>query len=112
MWLHWEYGCDIEFLRKRAYPFFKEVAAFYEDYIFEGPNGEMLIAPSQSPENRFVAPEPPTPDAERIAQSSIPEELAAAINKGPLHIASIGINSAMDLSLARWILIGAGGQRV
>ncbi|NLB69875.1 MAG: alpha-L-fucosidase, partial [Lentisphaerae bacterium] len=101
MWLHWEYGCDIEFLRKRAYPFFKEVAAFYEDYIFEGPNGEMLIAPSQSPENRFVAPEPPTPDAERIAQSSIPEELAAAINKGPLHIASIGINSAMDLSLAR-----------
>lgn len=53
MWQHWEYGLDRDFLRSRAYPFFKEVVAFYEDYLCEGPGGRLMIAPSQSPENSF-----------------------------------------------------------
>ncbi len=54
LWWRWEYGRDLAFLRERAYPFFKEVAAFYEDYLVEDASGTLQIVPSQSPENRFV----------------------------------------------------------
>jgi alpha-L-fucosidase 2 len=53
MWWHYEYGLDTDFLRMRAYPFFKEVAAFYESYLIEDGTGTLQIVPSQSPENRF-----------------------------------------------------------
>jgi alpha-L-fucosidase 2 len=53
-WWHYEFEQDKEFLRKRAYPFFKEVAAFFESYLIEDGNGILQIVPSQSPENRFV----------------------------------------------------------
>ena len=54
MWWHYEYGLDEEFLRKRAYPFIKEVAAFYESYLIKDVKGIYQIVPSQSPENRFI----------------------------------------------------------
>lgn len=54
MWWHYEYGQDLEFLEKKAYPFMKEVAAFYEDFLVKDKNGVYQIMPSQSPENRFV----------------------------------------------------------
>lgn len=76
LWLHWEYGLDHDFLQQRAYPFFKQVALFYEDYLIEGPDGGMMILPSQSPENRFKG-------------------------SGERFPVSIGINSAMDVQLAR-----------
>ncbi len=75
LWMHWEFGLDREFLRNRAYPFFKEVVAFYEDYLCEGPDGRLMIAPSQSPENYF-----------REAGGSMP--------------VSICINAALDVQLA------------
>ncbi len=53
MWWHFEFGQDLEFLRDRAYPFFKEVAAFYESYLVEDENGVLQAVPSQSPENRI-----------------------------------------------------------
>lgn len=53
MWWHYEYGRNLDFLRNRAYPFLKEVAAFYESYLIEDENGALQIVPSQSPENRF-----------------------------------------------------------
>ena len=54
LWWHYEYGQDLEFLKNRAYPFLKEVAAFYESYLVEDGDGRLQIVPSQSPENRFV----------------------------------------------------------
>lgn len=54
MWWHYEYGQDVGFLRKRCYPFLKEVAAFYESYLIEDESGVLQIVPSQSPENHFV----------------------------------------------------------
>jgi alpha-L-fucosidase 2 len=53
MWWHYEYGQDIDFLRMRAYPYFREVAAFYESYLIEDESGTLQIVPSQSPENSF-----------------------------------------------------------
>jgi len=75
MWWHYEYGQDLEFLRQRAYRFFKEVAAFYEDYLVEDENGTLQIVPSQSPENRFVG-------------------------SGDLPV-SLGVSATMDVLLAR-----------
>ena len=45
------YTGDLEFLRRRALPFMKEAAAFYEDFLIEGPDGRLLFSPSYSPEN-------------------------------------------------------------
>jgi len=45
------YTGDREFLRKRALPFMKEAALFYEDFLIEGPDGKYLFSPSYSPEN-------------------------------------------------------------
>lgn len=75
MWWHYEYGRDLNFLRDRAYPFFKEVAAFYEDYLVEDDKGILQIVPSQSPENRF-----------------------AGTGRWPV---SLGVSATMDVILAR-----------
>jgi alpha-L-fucosidase 2 len=54
LWWHYEYTQDIAFLREQAYPFIKEVAYFYDDYLVRDPLGRLVTVPSQSPENRFV----------------------------------------------------------
>jgi alpha-L-fucosidase 2 len=73
-WWHWTYNGDLDFLKTRAYPFFREVAAFYQDYLVPDESGVLQIMPSQSPENRF-----------------------AGTGYWPV---SIGISSAMDVQLA------------
>lgn len=54
LWWHYEYSQDKVFLKQRAYPFFKEVAAFYESYLLKDKQGTYQIIPSQSPENSFI----------------------------------------------------------
>jgi len=72
MYMHWRYTRDEVFLRERCYPFLKEAARFFEDYLVEK-EGKLWVVPSQSPENSF-------------------EET------GDWPI-SIGFNSAMDIEL-------------
>jgi len=45
------YTGDREFLKKRALPFMKESAMFFEDFLYEGPDGKYVFNPSYSPEN-------------------------------------------------------------
>jgi len=45
------YTGDKEFLRKRALPFMRESALFYEDFLAKGNDGKLLFSPSYSPEN-------------------------------------------------------------
>lgn len=54
VWWHYEYSQDTGFLQSRGYPFIKEVAEFYEDFLVKDREGIYQIMPSQSPENRFV----------------------------------------------------------
>ena len=54
VWWHYEYSQDLEFLEKRGYPYMKEVAEFYEDFLVKDEEGIYQIMPSQSPENHFV----------------------------------------------------------
>ncbi|MBT4822717.1 MAG: glycoside hydrolase family 95 protein [Lentisphaerae bacterium] len=75
MWWHYEFSLDKTFLRERAYPFMKCVAAFFEDYLIRGADGRLLCVPSQSPENRFNGG----------AETSFPVSLC--------------VNAAMDLEL-------------
>ncbi|MEW6752459.1 MAG: glycoside hydrolase family 95 protein [Candidatus Latescibacterota bacterium] len=81
LWWHYEYGQDAEFLRQRAYPFLREVAAFYESYLVEDEQGMLQVVPSQSPENRF-----------------------AGTGDWPV---SLGVSAAMDVELAQEVLRNA-----
>lgn len=49
---HYLHTGDEAYLRNYAYPYIKEAAAFYQDYIVTE-DGVSLIMPSQSPENRY-----------------------------------------------------------
>jgi hypothetical protein len=48
---YWLYTQDMGFLKERAYPFMKETALFYEDFLTLGENGKYVFNPSYSPEN-------------------------------------------------------------
>ena len=48
---YWLYTGDHDFLEKRAVPYMKEIALFYEDFLLEGEDGKSLFSPSLSPEN-------------------------------------------------------------
>lgn len=49
-YLHWRYSMDREFLRERAYPFFKDVAVFLEAITEKGADGKRTLPLSSSPE--------------------------------------------------------------
>lgn len=52
-WRSWQHTEDVDYLKEYAYPFFKEVAQFYEDYIVLDETGTAQLMPSQSPENKY-----------------------------------------------------------
>ena len=74
------YTGDEKFLRERAYPFMKEAALFYEDFMVYDQNGKLKSYPSNSPENS------PAGDFE-----------------GSKEI-SVAINSTMDFALLKELL--------
>jgi alpha-L-fucosidase 2 len=72
---YYEYTGDKEFLSTRAYPFMKEAALFYEDFLTKGKDGKYIFSPSYSPENN---------PSNSKAQASV--------------------NAAMDIGVARQLL--------
>ncbi len=48
---YYQYTGDRQFLAQHAYPFMKEAALFYEDFLALGPTGRYVFNPSYSPEN-------------------------------------------------------------
>ena len=45
------YTGDKQFLAEHALPFMEKAALFFEDYLYEGPDGTYVFNPTQSPEN-------------------------------------------------------------
>lgn len=45
------YTGDETFLIEHAIPFMEKYAVFFEDYLYEGPDGKYIFSPTQSPEN-------------------------------------------------------------
>lgn len=57
-WLQWRYSMDRQFLKKRAYPWFRDTATFLEAVTEKGPDGRRTLPLSSSPEindNRLEA---------------------------------------------------------
>ncbi|MDI6451329.1 glycosyl hydrolase family 95 catalytic domain-containing protein [Anaerobaca lacustris] len=50
IWDEWDYGGDIEFLRKECYRLMREMALFYAAYAKKGDDGYYHIIPSMEPE--------------------------------------------------------------
>jgi alpha-L-fucosidase 2 len=48
---YWLYTGDRKFLADHALPFMEKAALFFEDYLYEGPDGKYVFSPTQSPEN-------------------------------------------------------------
>ena len=59
-WWRYEFSGDKAFLRNRAYPLLKEVAAFFEDFLIPDSRpeskwkGRLVTVPSTSPENAYL----------------------------------------------------------
>lgn len=52
LWWHYQYSCDEDFLRKRAYPVMKGAAQFFAAVLVKDPKtGWLVSAPSNSPEH-------------------------------------------------------------
>jgi len=49
-YLQWRYSMDRQFLKDRAYPWFKEVCIFLEEVTMPGPDGKRKLPISSSPE--------------------------------------------------------------
>lgn len=45
------YTGDRRFLGEHALPFMEKAALFFEDFLYEGPDGKWIFSPTQSPEN-------------------------------------------------------------
>ncbi|MEF2964861.1 glycoside hydrolase family 95 protein [Paenibacillus sp. M1] len=57
LWEHYAFAPDEAFLRDTAYPLMKGAAEFCLDWLVPAPNGELVTAPSTSPENKFLTEE-------------------------------------------------------
>ncbi|MFM1961839.1 MAG: hypothetical protein RLZZ172_684 [Bacteroidota bacterium] len=50
-WEHFMFTQDTVFLRERAYPFMKELVAYWEGHLVEGKNGKLITPDGWSPEH-------------------------------------------------------------
>jgi alpha-L-fucosidase 2 len=57
LWEHVAFGGDLEFLRATAYPIMKGAAEFCLDWLIDDGQGQLITAPSTSPENKFRTPD-------------------------------------------------------
>ena len=52
---HYEYTKDVVFLKERAYPAIRKATEFYLDVLTPDEEGHLILAPSTSPENAYLA---------------------------------------------------------
>jgi alpha-L-fucosidase 2 len=78
LWDHYQATGDLDFLRNRMVPLYKDLALFYEDYLtVTDKNGNYIFVPSFSPENN-----------------------PGSLNPGCMAV----INASMDISVCREVL--------
>ena len=58
LWQHFEYARDPGFLETGLYPFLKDLAAFYDDFLTEDQQGRLTACPSCSPEMGIAGRQP------------------------------------------------------
>lgn len=55
IWEYYEYTQDLNWLRDEGWPIIKKAAEFYRFTLTEDRDGSLIMAPSTSPENAFIA---------------------------------------------------------
>ncbi|MGD8727433.1 MAG: glycoside hydrolase N-terminal domain-containing protein [Gemmatimonadales bacterium] len=73
---YWQYTGDHEFLAGHALPFMEKAALFFEDYLYEGPDGRWIFSPTASPENS---------PSNTGSQSTFNSTMSVAASKELLH---------------------------
>lgn len=56
LWRHYEFSQDEKYLRETVYPLIKGATRFILDFLIENEDGELVTAPSYSPENTYIDP--------------------------------------------------------
>lgn len=56
LWRHFEFTGDTEYLRDTVYPVIRGASRFILDFLVENEKGELVTAPSYSPENSYIDP--------------------------------------------------------
>ena len=56
-WRHYQFSKDENYLKERAYPMIKGATQFILDFVKENGKGELVTAPSYSPENMYIDPQ-------------------------------------------------------
>jgi alpha-L-fucosidase 2 len=56
LWEHYAFSGDEQFLRERAWPLMKGATEFCLDFLIDDGKGNLVTAPSVSPENEFTMP--------------------------------------------------------
>jgi len=56
LWRHYEFTKDEEYLRESVYPIISGSSRFILDFLKENEKGELVTAPSYSPENSYINP--------------------------------------------------------
>ncbi|TDS12381.1 glycoside hydrolase family 95 protein [Sphingobacterium paludis] len=56
-WEHYLFTKDLDYLKNEAWPSMREAADFILDYVVEDKNGNLVTAPSNSPENNYRLPD-------------------------------------------------------
>ena len=56
IWRHYEFTQDKEYLKEKAYPMIRGAARFILDFLQENDKGELVTAPSYSPEKLLFEP--------------------------------------------------------
>ena len=54
LWDHYAFSGDVDYLRDHAYPVMKGAAEFCLDWLIEDGRGNLVTAPSTSPENSYI----------------------------------------------------------
>lgn len=67
LWRHYQFTKDKEYLEEIAYPVIKGASQFILDFLVENEKGELVTAPSYSPENAYINPEPGMPIKNTVA---------------------------------------------
>lgn len=99
LWTHYEFTKDEDFLRETAYPIIRDASRFMLDFMVEL-DGELLTAPSTSPENKYILP---GVTSYRSLINEVTPENRFSANKSA--IGTITKGSTMDMTMIRELFI-------
>jgi len=101
------YTGDKAFLKDHAYPFMKEAALFYEDFLSAGSDGKLMFIPSYSPENN-----PAGMDSQVTINATMDVMIAKQLLRNCIAAAKILKTDAVKIALWEKMLVGMPAYEV